>query len=478
MSSIDPTKLKDYVETEFTNTMLPKLKELIQIPCISPAYDPDWEKSGQLYKAASTIKSFAKDQNIAGLDAILNSEEGKSPLLFITVDATASDSKTVLFYGHYDKQPAGEGWAEGLDPFTPVEKDGYLYGRGSADDCWSIFGVLLMIKALKNFNIPHPKFVIICEGAEESSSVDLPYYIEQYSDLIGDVNLIVALDSGAPEYSRIWLTTALRGVVAFDLNVTTLTKGIHSGKGSGIAPESFMIMRQLLSRIENYNDAYVQLKDFEVEIPDSVKSNAEKTVGLLGEDFMKTLPLLDGVNPLGNVKKFTSDLYLNNTWKPSLAITGIKGIPSMKEAGNVLRPYTTAKVSIRTPPTFPSVKNSKKIILDTLTKNPPFNSTVQVDNFDVSDGVQIKELSESFIYSINTASKYYLSGVSANIFIGASIPFIYIFANYFPDTPFIVTGAAGFDSNAHGPNERLNLDYTKRFICTFSHILSEYQKFL
>lgn len=472
--SINPEKLKQFVESEFTNNALPSFKTFLTIENCTPAYDPDWDKNGLLKSAASHLKAYAlKSSGVQGLNAILSSDEGKTPFLLVTVDSTSGDGKSILLYGHFDKQPPNSGWSQGLGPYLPVEKDGYLYGRGSADDGYAFYAMLTIIKALQNFNIPHPKFVIILEGSEESGSIDLPIYIEEYQQFIGQPDLILALDSGIIDYNRIWLTSSLRGVVSCDLTVKTLTKGVHSGKGSGIAPESFMIIRKLLSKLEDYNDQS-RMKDFEVEIPDSEKTKISKAVEVMGDDWCSKIPILPGMKLLGDTP---TDRLINWTWKPALTVAGARGIPNVKDAGNVLRPYTTLYLSIRTPPTFDGILNGKKILED-ITNQTPFNSTVLIENYEAFNGSLIKEPSDNLKSQIDNLAKNYISGGMAQIPVGISIPFTTIFSQYFPKSQILVTGCAGVDSNAHGPNERLNLSYTKNFICSFVHIFSVYKSYL
>ena len=147
-------------------------------------------------------------------------------------------------YGHMDKQPEFTGWAEGLDPWKPVLRDGRLYGRGGADDGYAVFGSLLALRALADQNIPHARCVILIEGSEESGSPDLPAYIDALADRIGEPSLVVCLDAECGNYEQFWCTTSLRGNLVGTLRVEVLTEGVHSGMASGIVPSSFRIARQ------------------------------------------------------------------------------------------------------------------------------------------------------------------------------------------------------------------------------------------
>ncbi len=150
-----------------------------------------------------------------------------------------------------DKQPEFSGWAEGLDPWKPVLRDGRLYGRGGADDGYAVFGSLLALRALADQNIPFARSVILIEGSEESGSPDLPAYIDALADRIGEPSLVVCLDAECGNYDQFWCTTSLRGNLVGTLRVEVLNEGVHSGMASGIVPSSFRIARRLLERVEN-----------------------------------------------------------------------------------------------------------------------------------------------------------------------------------------------------------------------------------
>jgi acetylornithine deacetylase/succinyl-diaminopimelate desuccinylase-like protein len=477
MARINPQKLITFVDDEF-KTVIESFEKYLTIPCTSPAYDPDWDKNKYLVTASNLLKDYAKNSKIVGIDSKVYSDVGATPFLYTKIDGTSKDGKTILFYGHLDKQPADDDWNPGFGPYKPVILKDYIYGRGSADDGYSFYAVITMVKALKAQDILHPKIVIIIESSEESGSIDLSNYLEQYADIIGSPELIISLDSGGATYDRIWLINSLRGEVTFDLTVSTLTRGVHSGNFSGIAPDSFMILRKLISKLEKYDDKFVSLKDFEVEITDEVRKKAEETVSILGDDYLKQFPLLDGVNPLGDKMTFTTDLYLNNNWKPSLTVFGMEGVPEVKNAGNVLRPYTLARISIRLPPTFDSINKSKKIINDAFTVNTPFNATVTTSNFSIQNGIELPSLSSNLKNTLNDVSKNYLKSECSEISMSASIPFVSIISNYFPNSQLIITGAAGLDSNVHSKNEKLNIGYTKSFICTLTHLIAEYKNFI
>ena len=271
-------------------------------------------------------------------------EKGKTPALLAIVEPFAGNGKvdeslekTILMYGHIDKQPPllGE-WSEGLGPHTPVIRDGKLYGRGGNDDGYAWFSCVLMAKALQEHNIPHNRLVFFFETDEESGSRDLMYYLTKYKEKIGEPSLIFCLDSGTTDYEHMCLTTSLRGVICFKLRVDVLTQGLHSGSSSGIVPSSFRIMRNILNQFENSNNGDL-IPELYVDIPADNYKQAKDLIDLKGGKIDFKFPMVEGLDSMGHTG-FQD--YINRIWKPQLSITGIDGLPPNSKAGNVLLPYT------------------------------------------------------------------------------------------------------------------------------------------
>ena len=276
------------------------------------------------------------------------------------------------------------------------------------------------------------------------------------------------MDSGIGDYNRLWVTNSLRGACNFDISIKTLKKGIHSGKGSGIAPETFMILRGLLARLEDSKTGL--LEKFRVEIPEYYKQSTEKTAKLIGKP--KT-PILPGVS---FTEEDTTKLLLRNYWEPCLAVLGANGIPSCKEAGNVLRPETDARISIRIPPSFDCNKGME--IIDSLLENTPFNSKIAIKNKLMCNGSVVNLPSDKLKESLTKVSTAFFENDYAEIGVGGSIPVVKILTTLFPDSQFIVTGVVNTDSNIHGPNENLNLNYCKQFISSLSYLISDFNNYM
>lgn len=137
------------------------------------------------------MKDWIESQKLVGLQIDYIQDPNRTPLLFVEVKGSEENSPTVLFYGHFDKQPPLDGWEEGLGPTTPVIRDGKLYGRGGGDDGYAAFSAILSIKACQVQGVPHPRCIVIIEGDEESDCEDLPHYLKRLLPRIGQPNLIV-----------------------------------------------------------------------------------------------------------------------------------------------------------------------------------------------------------------------------------------------------------------------------------------------
>ena len=338
--------MRQFVDARWRDSILPQLADYVRIPNKSPLFDPDWERNGHMEKAIQLMAAWCRAQEIPGATVEISRIAGRTPLLFVEIPGTGNDC--VLMYGHLDKQPEFTGWQEGLGPWEPVIRDGKLYGRGGADDGYAVFASLTAILALQQRGIPHARCVVLIEAAEESGSPDLPAHVEALAGRIGTPSLVVCLDAECGNYDKLWGTTSLRGNVIGTLTVDVLTEGVHSGSGSGVAPSAFRILRQLLSRIEHEVTGDLLLEGLYVPIPAQRRTQAAATAKVLGSSVEQKMPFVQGVQAISNDPL---ELLLNSTWRPSLTITGIDGLPPLRNAGNVLVPGVSAKLSFRLPPT-------------------------------------------------------------------------------------------------------------------------------
>ncbi|MDX2413187.1 MAG: M20 family metallopeptidase [Woeseiaceae bacterium] len=465
---MDNNKTASFVNDMWDASIIPEISEYIKVPNKSPNFDPDWEAHGHMEQAVQMLEVWAQKQPIQGMQIEIVRIEGRTPLLFIDIPGESDD--VVLLYGHYDKQPEFSGWDDDLDPWTPVIKDGKLYGRGGADDGYATFGSLTAIRALQEQGIPHAHCIVLVEGCEESGSFDLPYYMEKLEDRIGTPDLVVCLDAECGNYDQLWCTTSLRGNLTGTLRTDVLTEGVHSGSASGVVPSSFRVLRKLLSRIEDESTGQVVADELHVDIPEQRIEQAKKAAATLGDMVYRKFPwAVDDPAP----DESDYELLLNNTWRPTLSITGAEGLPDMVNAGNVLLPFNTLKLSFRLPPTC-DADEAAVAVKEILNADTPPLCKVEFEVESTMAGWDAPPVAGWLEASMQKASQAFFGKPSMYMGTGGTIPFMGMLGEKFPDAQFLITGLLGPKSNAHGPNEFLHIETGKRLTSCVAQVLEDH----
>ncbi|MCC6671583.1 MAG: M20 family metallopeptidase [Planctomycetes bacterium] len=467
---MDPRKAQDLSSTTWDRSIVPALREYIGIPNKSPLFDPKWQENGHMAKATRLIADWCRQQAVEGLKVEVVQLPGRTPLIYMEVPGEAKD--TVLLYGHLDKQPEMTGWLEGLGPWQPVLREDKLYGRGGADDGYAAFASLTALRILKEQGLRHARCVILIEGCEESGSFDLPHYIEHLKDRIGTPSLVVCLDSGCGNYDQLWCTTSLRGLLTGNLKVEVLKEGVHSGDASGIVPSSFRILRHVLGRLEDASSGAILPRELHVEIPKQRQEQAQAVAKVLGDEVHSKFPWVGGTRPMG---ESAAERVLARTWRPALSITGAEGLPALESAGNVLRPSTTVKVSLRIPPTADANK-AAAYLKRLLESDPPYGARVTFEGEKSSPGWNAPALAPWLAESAGRASQAFFGREAMYMGEGGSIPFMAMLGERYPQAQFLITGVLGPASNAHGPNEFLHIPTGKRLTCCVAMVLADHAK--
>ena len=466
---MNPEENTNYVDQFWDDVILPSLTEYVRIPNKSPLFDPSWEANGYMHDAVNHMVSWVKAQEVPGLEVQVHQLPGLTPTILMTLEGDTDQN--VLIYGHLDKQPEFDGWADGLAPWDPVIRDEKLYGRGGADDGYAIYSAVAAIKSLLDQKLPRPRINVIIEASEESGSPDLPHYMENLGEIIGDPNLVIALDSTCGNYDQLWLTTSLRGMLVADLTVRVLTQGVHSGAAGGIVPSSFRLLRQIISRLEDENTGFIKPSFLNEQIPDIRRQEAIAAGKVLADSFAEMYPFAGHGGP---VSDDPTELVLSNTWAPSLAITGLGGAPSPEAAGNVLRPETTARLALRIPPTTDAVKAAvalKALLVD----DAPNNADVSASFHTPNAGWHAPATTPTLMNSLMAASMDYFGAPAVAMGCGGSIPFMEFLASRSPNAQFVVTGILGPHSNAHGPNEFLHIPAAKKLTACVGKIIADWR---
>ena len=474
---LDTARLLTQVSQEWDQDLVGQISDYIEIPAKSPMFDPDWAKNGYLHLVARRAADWVRAQKVEGLTIELVEIPGRTPVLFFDVPATRKDAgQTVLMYGHLDKQPEFDGWRSDLGPWTAKYVDGRLYGRGGADDGYAIYAAVTAIQALKSQNVAHPRIVGLIETSEESGSADLLPYVELLKPRMGDVGLVVCLDSGAGNYDQLWLTTSLRGMISGVLKVEILTEGIHSGDASGLVPSSFRILRHVLDRLEDSATGRLLPEVFYCETPEVRRKQAQVTANILGDTLFKRFPWAH--HDCGGSTLFALpttldpvEALLKRTWEPTLSVTGADGFPSLQNAGNVLRPYTAFKLSLRLPPLV-DVAGAVQKLKTLLEDNAPYQAKVTFEAKGSSSGWHAPDTAPWFESALNQASQDCFGQSVGYIGQGGTIPLMNMLSKGFPTAQMMVCGVLGPKSNAHGPNEFLHVPFAKKLTAAVAQVIS------
>jgi acetylornithine deacetylase/succinyl-diaminopimelate desuccinylase-like protein len=476
-SALNAAQAQAEIDRAWGGDIVKQLTDYIAIPAKSPAFDANWAQHGYIDTVVRNAATWVEAQKVDGLVLEIIRLPGRTPVLFFEVAATNSTStQTVLMYGHLDKQPEFSGWRNDLGPWTPKYENGKLYGRGGADDGYAVYASIAAIQALKSQKVPHPRIVGLIETCEESGSYDLLPYVDALKTRLGEVGLVVCLDSGAGNYDQLWLTNSLRGIASGVLKVEVLTEGVHSGDASGLVPSSFRIMRQVLDRLEDSVTGRLLPASFHCEVPPDRLQQAKATATILGDEIYERFPWAHydcGGSTAFTLPTTTDPLQalLNRTWAPTLSVTGAEGLPGFKDAGNVLRPYTAFKLSLRLPPLVEAdvaVQQLKTLLED----NAPYQARVTFEGAGGATGWNAPSTAPWFESALNAASQAHFGAPCGYIGQGGTIPLMNMLSKGFPQAQMMVCGVLGPKSNAHGPNEFLHVPYAKKLTAAVAQVLA------
>ena len=470
------------VSATWDEDIVGQLTDYIAVPAKSPLFDPDWAQHGYIDTVVRNAADWVLAQKVQGLTLEIIRRCGRTPVLFFEVAASTGNSEpevtrqSVLMYGHLDKQPEFTGWRSDLGPWTPKYLDGKLYGRGGADDGYAVYAAIAAIQALKTQQVAHPRVVGLIETCEESGSYDLSPYLDALRTRLGDVGLVICLDSGAGNYDQLWLTSSLRGMASGVLRVEVLTEGVHSGDASGLVPSSFRILRQLLDRLEDSATGRLLPAQFHCEVPADRIAQAKATASILGDEIYKRFPWAHA--DCGGSTQFTLptttdplQALLNRTWMPTLSVTGVEGLPDLQNAGNVLRPCTAFKLSLRLPPltdAASAVAQLKTLLED----NAPYQAKVTFEHAAGATGWNAPSTAPWFEQAVNAASQSCFGAPCGYIGQGGTIPLMNMLSTGFPKAQMMVCGVLGPKSNAHGPNEFLHVPYAKKLTAAVAQVMA------
>jgi len=444
------------IDDMWERRVLPTLSDYTRIPCLSPAFDPDWADRGAMVEAAELLRAWAEDQD-AGLTTEIVQLPGRTPVLLVE---NGGSGDPILIYGHMDKQPPLGEWRSGLSPFEPLREGDLLYGRGTADDGYALFAAVTGLLAAEG---GRGRVTILIEASEESGSPDLSAYVGHLGERIGHPRLVICLDSGGLSYDRLWLTSSLRGNLVVSVRVDVLTEGVHSGAAGGLVPSSFRILRRILSRIEDEATGEILLPELQgAGIPESY-ATALTEVAVEFPDL--GLPSVDGLHLLGETP---ADRLIAKAWSAALEVTGAEGLPALRDGGNVLRPYTTTKFSLRLPPDV-DAQVAADALISAITTDEGAHITIDLET--PANGWYSPPLDPDVTAALTRASVDRFGRPPGSFGEGGTIPFLADLQKSFPGTGIVALGVLGPHSNAHGPNEFLHIPMAKAVTYAVAELL-------
>jgi acetylornithine deacetylase/succinyl-diaminopimelate desuccinylase-like protein len=467
---VDTSALLRTITAQWDAHIVPQLIDYVRIPAKSPHFDPQWDAHGHIERAIQLAKSWVAKQAVRGLTQEIVRLPGRTPVLYFDVPGTGD--RTVLLYGHLDKQPEMTGWRESYGPWDPLLEDGKLFGRGGADDGYAVFAALSAIGALQAQGIAHARCVGLIETCEESGSYDLPAYLDALASRMGRVDFVIGLDSGCGDYERMWDTTSLRGLAGGVLRVAVLREGVHSGDASGVVPSSFRIIRKLLDRLEDSTTGRILPAELHAPIPAERIEQAARAAQILGDIVIAKYPFAGATQP---VIADRTEALLNRTWRPALSTIGADGLTPIADAGNVLRPQTSLKLSMRLPPTVDGAR-AAQAMKSVLEADPPYGASVAFDVEEGATGWNAPAASPWLTRAVNDASIAFYDKPACAMGEGGTIPFMAMLGRHFPAAQFLITGVLGPHSNAHGPNEFLHVPYAKKLTACVASVVAAHAR--
>ncbi|MCX2931329.1 dipeptidase [Mycobacterium sp. CVI_P3] len=421
------------------------LEDLVRIQSVWA--DPD--RRDEVHRSAQAVADLLRQAGFRQVEIVA---EGGAPAV-IAHHPAPPGAPTVLLYAHHDVQPEGEPAQWDSEPFEPTERDGRLYGRGSADDKAGIATHLAAFRA--HDGKPPVGVTVFVEGEEESGSPSLGRLLAAHKDkLAADVIVIADSDNWTSEIPA--LTVSLRGLADCVVEVATLDHGLHSGLWGGVVPDALSVLVRLLASLHD-DDGNVAVQGLYEASAADVDRGAQWVRAESG--------LLDGVHEIG------SGPVAQRMWaKPAITVIGIDTTPIAK-ASNTLLPRASAKVSMRVAPGGDAAAHLHALRRH-LERHAPWGAHVKVIPGDIGQPYAID--ASGPVYDAARAAFRQAWGTEVvDMGMGGSIPFIAEFATAFPDATILVTGVEDPGTQAHSVNESLHLGVLERAATTEALLLGK-----
>ena len=416
------------------------LEDLVRIESVSA--DP--ARAGEVARSAEAVAALFRAEGLTDVDIVSARADGGAPAVIAHKPGPAG-APTVLLYAHHDVQPENDHAEWDSPPFEPTERDGRLYARGAADDK---AGIAAHLGALRVFGDDLPVSVtMFVEGEEEVGSDTLPDLLREHQERLR-ADVIVIADSGNWDIGVPALTTSLRGLVRVDIEVRTLTHGVHSGMWGGLVPDALIALSRLLASL--HDDA----GDVAVA---GLHSGPAADVDYPEERLRAESGVAPGVDWIG------TGTAVERLWtKPALSVTGLDA-PKVAGASNTLVPAASARISMRIAP-GDTTANALECLRAHLEQHVPWGADLTVTVVDTGEATRIEATGPAYDAARDAFAEAWDGTAPVDMGVGGSIPFIAEFLEAFPEASVLVTGVEDPDTRAHGANEGLHLAEFERVV--------------
>lgn len=459
----------------------------------SPIYNKNWEADGDLLSCFNQMKEYISSLAISDLKNLqIFQEKGITPSLFFSVPSSnQGESYTILLYSHIDKIPFGDNWTR-CDPNDPKVIDNYLYGRGVATGMYSIFSILGMLKVMEELSCPRPNIAVLLESSFESGSPDLLTNLEKALKIVPTINQVICLDTWGPTNNHFHYMKSCRGLISFDVKITTGQKAVHSGSFGGLIPDPMMILNNILSNkietIEKSEDGKatnIKIAPLELEITEAQQKECKDVCNICGFQMMAILPY-EGVSHLIGSKNEDEDAdyltaYINGVLRPSYSILGYEDMPTVENASGSLKPYVNARLCFRTPPIL-NVNEGYEALKNIITANPLFGAKIEILNEEFCNGVDLEEsnnnMTDKMISSFDKYCDQRIGEKSLGLRLARSLPCLNYLTAQFKNVPIFMTGAGNtFSCNPRNADECIQLLRLKSFSACLTCYVSDYDSY-
>ena len=428
---------------------LETLKSLVRIPSVSWDGFPAEEVHRSAEFVAERVRALEIFEDVRVVTEPFADGPGYGQPAVLARRNSAPGYPTVLLYAHHDVQPPGDAQIWESEPFEPVERDGRLYGRGSADDKAGVVVHLTALETIANILGDDLKIglALFIEGEEEFGSRSFTSILDRHAAILNS-DIIVVADSDNRSVDIPSLTVSLRGNVAFSLTVSTLEHASHSGMLGGAVPDAMMAATTLLARLYNEDGsvAIAGLHTHNASVPDFTR-----------DELVHDSGLKDGVSDIG-----TGPILSRLWFQPAISITGIDA-PTVQNASNTLIPSVTVKISVRIAPGQTS-SDAFTHIEKHLRMTVPWGAHLEFSHIDLGDSFLVDSSGSAATLELEALRDAWAGAEPVKVGVGGSIPFVADLVERFPDAQILITGVEDPLSRAHSPNESLSLTVFRRAI--------------